>query len=346
MTRIKSTAMVFPLLGCWVLCIGCNTSQAPESPTTLASDRSFEFALLGDNPYPPENVPRFEALIADVNRHSELEWVVHLGDILRPSLVTCSNEMLRARFNLYQGFDAPFVFTPGDNDWFDCWQEAAGGFDEYERLDYLRKLFFPNPRQTTGGRAMEVQSQGSQADFEEFVENAMWTHNDVVFSTVHLVGLTRSPTDPARAERRMDAALAWISETFRLATALESPGVFIATQADPWFVSGLPALVSRRCPDCLQPRPGLERLYPVLEQESLAFGRPVVLAVGDTHVFRVDKPLYSSQTGLLVENFTRVEPFGHPYVHWVRVTVQPDEGAVFAFREEIVDGNVGGAAGL
>ncbi len=57
-------------------------------------------------------------------------------------------------------------------------------------------------------------------------------------------------------------------------------------------------------------------------------------------------PLYSSDTGLLVENFTRVEGFGHPYVHWVRVTVDPDDGAVFAFQEEIVDGNVGGAAGL
>ena len=346
MTRIQSTTPVLLLFGFWVLGIGCSPSQAPESAATIAPDRSFEFALLGDNPYPPKNVPRFEALIEDVNGQAELKWVVHLGDILGPNLSTCSDEVMRARFKLYQGFDAPFVFTPGDNEWFDCKPEAAGGFDEYERLDFLRKLFFPNPRQTTGGRPMEVQSQASRPEFEEFVENVMWTHNGVVFSTVHLVGMNRAPTDPARAERRMDAALAWIAETFRLATELESPGVFISTQTDPWMVSGLPSLLRRICKGCLRPRFGLKRLYPVLEQQSLAFGRPVVLAVGDTHVFRIDKPLYSAQTGLLVENFTRVECFGHPYVHWVRVTVQPDDDAVFAFQEEIVDANVGGAADL
>ena len=346
MDSVMSRKAMLALLSVAILSAACRGSEDTSVDPPSRPNRSFEFALLGDNPYPPENVPRFEALISDVNLHSELEWVIHLGDILGPSLVTCSDEILRARFNLYQRFQAPFVFTPGDNDWFDCGREAAGGFDEYERLDFLRELFFPSPGVTTGGRAMEVHSQSNEAGFDEFVENAMWTKNNVVFSTVHLIGMTRPATDPARAERRMDAALDWISKTFALATELDSPGVFIATQADPWFFSGLPSLIRRTCPDCLQPRGGLERLYPVLEEESLAFARPVVLAVGDTHVFRVDKPLYSSETGLLVENFTRVEPFGHPYVHWVRVRVDPDDGEVFVFKQEIVDENVGGAAGL
>jgi hypothetical protein len=38
---------------------------------------------------------------------------------------------------------------------------------------------------------------------------------------------------------------------------------------------------------------------------------------------------------------TRVEPFGHPYVHWVRVQVRPDEPQVFGFRQELVPGNLG-----
>ena len=263
-----------------------------------------------------------------------------MGDILRPTTVTCSDEIIRARFDLYQRFQAPFVFTPGDNDWCDCGKEAAGSFDEYERLGILRGLFFPEPGVTTGGRAMEVQSQSEAAGFEEFVENSMWVKNDVVFSTVHLVAMTRPPTDPDRARRRMDAALAWISKTFQLATELNSPGVFIATQADPWIFSGLPELIQWICPDCAQPRAGLERLYTALEEESVAFARPVVLALGDTHVFRVDKPLYSSETDLLIENFTRVETFGHPYVHWIRVRVDPSDGEVFTFEQEIVEANL------
>ena len=78
----------------------------------------------------------------------------------------------------------------------------------------------------------------------------------------------------------------------------------------------------------------------------MAFDGPVVLAVGDTHVFRVDKPLYSADTGLLIENFTRVEPFGHPYVHWVRVRVDPLSDEVFSFQQQIVEDNVGAAAEL
>ena len=66
------------------------------------------------------------------------------------------------------------------------------------------------------------------------------------------------------------------------------------------------------------------------------YGRPVVLAVGDTHIFRVDKPLYD-ENGALVTNFTRLEVFGHPDVHWVRVDVDADSRSVFSFHQQLVD---------
>ena len=163
----------------------------------------------------------------------------------------------------------------------------------------------------------------------------MWLHDGVVFSTIHLVGLTRPPTDSAVAKRRMDAAIAWIRLTFEVAQENGSVGVFIATQADPWIVSGHLFL----CEACGTPTAGLERLYPALVAESDAYGRPVVLAVGDTHIFRVDKPLYRADRSL-VENFTRVEVFGHPHVHWVRVTVDPREREVFSFHQELVPTNM------
>ena len=126
-----------------------------------------------------------------------------------------------------------------------------------------------------------------------------------------------------------------------MADRLNSPAVFLATQVDPWVVSGnLPLIGGRLCAPCLEPRAGIERLYLPLERATIRFGRPVVLAVGDTHVFRVDKPLYSAETGQLVENFTRVEPFGNPSIHWVRVVVDPNRPEVFSFREEIVEANL------
>ena len=102
---------------------------------------------------------------------------------------------------------------------------------------------------------------------------------------------------------------------------------------------GLPRIVRQLCERCLDRRSGLEPLYSALIQHTSAFTGPVVLAVGDTHIFRVDKPLYRDD-GTLVENFTRVETFGNPYVHWVRVTVDPSEGGVFTFHQELVPDNV------
>ena len=166
------------ILGFVTVGIGCRSAEEPVVASP-ASESAFEFALIGDNPYEPVNVPDFEALINEINGETDLEWVIHVGDILGPRTMTCSDERLRARFDLFQPFQAPFIFTPGDNDWFDCVRETAGGFDDYERLDFLRDLFFADPGVTTGGRPMEVNSQSTHPGFEEFVENAMWTKGDV-----------------------------------------------------------------------------------------------------------------------------------------------------------------------
>lgn len=331
------TNRAWTVVGVRAVWCACGISALAATGCHLSRDRSFQFALLGDNPYPPENVSKFEALIDDVNRAQGIRWVIHLGDIQGGQ--RCTDELFRSRFDLYQRFETAFVYTPGDNDWFDCRAENRGAYDEYERLRYLRGLFFPDPNRTTGRQPMPVRSQSSEPGYAEFVENVMWTHGRAVFATVHLVALTREATDQAAANRRMDAALAWIGEAFATARDSGSAGVFIATQADPWLATGLPAVIGPLCERCLEPRGGLERLYPVLIEESLEYGRPVVLAVGDTHVFRVDKPLYRAD-GQLVENFTRVESFGNPSVHWVRVSVDTRRRDVFAFHQEIVPENV------
>ena len=41
-----------------------------------------------------------------------------------------------------------------------------------------------------------------------------------------------------------------------------------------------------------------------------------------------------------VENFTRVETFGNPDVHWVRATIDDQDRNVFSFRQQIVEKNI------
>ena len=84
---------------------------------------------------------------------------------------------------------------------------------------------------------------------------------------------------------------------------------------------------------------GFDEFLAALEKETVAFGEPVVYVHGDTHIFRVDKPLFGSTSRRTIENFTRVATIGYPDTHWVRAIVDPKETNVFSFRLEIVEAN-------
>jgi hypothetical protein len=116
-------------------------------------------------------------------------------------------------------------------------------------------------------------------------------------------------------------------EGFGRAAADGSDALMIAIQANPGF---------GRPPD---KRTGYNDFLSALTRETLAFGKPVVLVHGDTHTFRVDKPMVSATTGERVGNFTRVETFGSPDVHWVRASVDTSAPRVFTFQPEIVAEN-------
>ena len=54
----------------------------------------------------------------------------------------------------------------------------------------------------------------------------------------------------------------------------------------------------------------------------------VVLIHGDTHRYRVDRPLLDPETRRPMRNFTRIEVYGSPSVNWVRVRVERVDGKV------------------
>jgi hypothetical protein len=80
----------------------------------------------------------------------------------------------------------------------------------------------------------------------------------------------------------------------------------------------------------------------------MAYDKPIVLVHGDTHTFRIDKPMIHDEKagggrGRSVEHFTRVELFGFPESHWVRAVIDPADPNVFSFRAEMVRENTGAA---
>jgi predicted phosphodiesterase len=310
--------------------------SVPRQDDSLA----FEFAIVGDGPSVDYNEPKYDRMIEVINARQQLQWVIHVGD-LKGGGQSCDDAMLRARYDLNQRFQFPFILTPGDNDWFDCSGASAGGYDPYERLDFLRELFYPNAQLTTGHNPIPVISQADDPQYGEFVENVRWTHNGIVFATLHLVALNPGSSETPRDAKRMNAALACARQAFQEAEEIDAAGIFLATQVDPWIFSGLPGLLKLICPACPIIRPSMMRLHTELVDLSKQFDRPIILAVGDTHVYRVDKPLYDLASGQLVEHFSRVEVFGHPNVHWVRVKADPATEEVFEIHQQLIRENFG-----
>lgn len=330
---------------CLAFLVGC----AGVQPAGESGKGRFEFGLVGDQQYNPESEAQFPNIMEGLNR-SNFAFVVHVRDFKAGPAPPCDDGLFKRRKEQFDASRHPFVYTPGGNDWLDCYRPKAGGYDPVERLAKLREIFFQG-NQSLGQRKLTVKRQSDNPQYSKFRENARWSYGDVLFVTLHLVGdnnnLGRAPEADAEYRERNAANLVWLKETFDVAKREGSRAVGIFMQANPLFEHRLP---SRRLEILgVAPLPGIPSGYadfiPALEAEVLAFGKPVVLMHGDTHFFRVDKPLFRSKEagpgnfGRQIENFTRVETFGFPEAHWVRVIVDLNDAGVFSFKEEIVDKN-------
>lgn len=296
----------------------------PNEPGT------FSFAALGDAPYYAWEDIKFRRVLRELDAH-DLAWVLHIGDIFwRP----CTDERYRRSRDWFNGLRHPVIYTPGDNEWTDCWEAGSGGFAPRERLDRLRQIFFQAPRLSLGGRRLAVASQADRPPFSEFVENTRWTHAGLVFATVHLVGSdnglrvfpARTAEDVAEVRRRSEAAAAWLHETFAEAKSAHASAVVIGLHGNPSF--------ERSAED--RERQTYEPFMTALEEEVASFEGPVLAVHGDNHVYTVDHPLVQRTTGRRLDQFTRLQVPGSPEVGWVRVVVRPGADATFSFTEHIV----------
>jgi hypothetical protein len=304
-----------------------------------------QVALIGDVPYRDTDILKLDEVIREINA-ARIDFTLHTGDIKTGS-TTCADELLQQRFDQLAAFKRPLVFTPGDNEWTDCHRPAAGGFQPLERLAKLRSLFFPQPGRSLGREKLKVNTQANEPAFAEFVENVRFEKGDVVFATLHVVGSNNGlalwngvgETAAAPRQDRIDevarrtaAALAWIDATFDEAEARGASGVLFAMQADPAVES----------PKGNALRQGFEEILAKLSTRSAAFGRPVLLAHGDSHFFRFDQPLSAPTLAdgeRRIEDFMRVENFGDAEVHWVEIDVDARTPEVFRVHPHIVEAN-------
>ena len=321
--------------------LGACAGHGERLATEDTSPRSFAFALIGDLGYRPEQEPWLENVLTDLKTSpASLAFVVHVGDLGHPRFGSCTNELWARRLAQFQASPHPLIYTPGDNEWTDCHEKGgAPGYDPLERLARLRTVFFPS-EQSLGGRTLALtrQSRTSDPALVKYRENVRWTHGGITFVTLHVVGSNngrgRTPEGDAEYAERNAANLAWLREGFAAARTSRSRAIMIMQQAN--IFHEFPPIPS----ELAAQQNGFTDLRALLERETIAFGKPVVLVHGDSHFFRVDKPLGAGGATPAVENFTRVETFGQPNHHWLQVTVEVDEPQVFTFRQRIVAANV------
>ena len=339
-------------LACLSLTIGSVSAQL--------QDRAFQFGLIGDVPYTTVQQQEYQRVLAALNT-TDLAFVVHVGDFQNDprgyypnpavGLLPCLDDNYKAIYESFQSVRHPFILTPGDNDWTDCHLVREPKIDPLERLAKVRAMFFPEGH-SLGQRTLPVESQAKDSQYAKFRENLRWSIGGVTFATLHIVGSNdnfgRTPEMDAEQRERKAANIAWMRAAFAKGKSDGSRGLVLMTQANPGFENYWPPaakgryfgpFVGRSSPPPVPPN-AFDDYISALAEEVETYDKPVAYLHGDTHLHRIDKPLYSKKTNRMFENFTRVETFGNPDTHWVLVTVDPSDPQLFTFKGEIVPGNV------
>ncbi len=316
--------------------------------TVTCSKSTTTLAVFGDWPYSTALAASAPSFIAQVNADPDVDLALFLGDIHSGSM-PCTAAWNSMVFGFFQSFADPFVYTPGDNEWTDCHKpkESSSGYPPDE-LAKDRQLFFPNPGKTIGGVQKNVVSQALAfdplyPDDAAFVENVLWEQANVLFVTLNLPGSnndllpwTGTFSNPAaqadEVAKRNAANSRWLARAFAQATTDGSAGIVIGLQADMWdpaaFIAGGDGLN------------GYDAFVQQLATLTVAYGKPVLLFNGDSHLYESDHPLAdpTSATGIMhpvafpVPNLTRITVDGSTnFKDWVKLTVDPSTAAVFSW---------------
>jgi len=274
-----------------------------------AAPASFTIALLGDTPYSQDEAASFMEMLHEINGE-DVAFVVHIGDF-KNGWTSCGDPVFAQRREMFAASRHALIYLPGDNDWTDCWRFLAGGYDPLERLARLREIFFRVPM-SLGMQPLPLARQSDVAPAHPYPEHVRWTRGHVLFAGFNLPGgdnnLGRMPQEHAQRDA---AARDWLKQAFALAHREKLSAVVVLFQANPFTES-------------MQPRRGYTEFLDLLALETAAFGGQVMLVHGDTHHYRIDRPLSHPGTRKPLANFTRVEVFGSPSVNWVRVRVVED----------------------
>jgi hypothetical protein len=303
--RIPAVSILLAL-ACLAALAGCRVKPVDNAMTPV------DVAVIGDTPYGPAQFAALPRLIDTINADTTVAEVLHVGDIKAGGAV-CSDEYVASVDTAFGSFVDPLMFTPGDNEWADCWKTAGGGYWPQERLEHLRQVFHdPAGLSVAGDRADHMVQEALVQ--EGFPENQMWMRSNVVLAMVNLSGSNNaterwfgSAATPAQIQAQNDANAArdtanraWLTQAFQFARDNGATGVVLVTQAD--MFAGTSAIDAQYT--------GFTAFVRHLAVETVAYAKPVLLVNGDSHGYATRKPMLSGSTrygvATAVPNLTQV----------------------------------------
>ena len=317
-------------------------------PVSANEDESFSFVALGDTAYKDDRYSDYHKLIGRINKLKP-DLTIHVGDTLGYQL--CGNDADKKITESFKRFNHPLIYTPGDNEWADCYKPELSsdanpiGFANYrlERLDILRKLYF-STQDSLGQKTLKLVRQ-SELDkkYSEFSENSYTIHRGILFATVHIVGSNDSfhpylENLTTESVRRRGANYAWIMNLIKVANENKVKAVVIAAHAELFENKksyGSIANFSGTHVRGGKLGPYVGYVY-ALSSLAQQFSKPILYIHGDFHKFIIDRPLLKyggdhNPEDLRYTNFTRLQVYGDPEDKAVKITVNPNSEQVFGF---------------
>src|SRR4051794_23213324 len=97
----------------------------------IGEPSAMTLAVYGDAPYgtsPTDNSQTLAtpAFVDAVNADPDVSGIIHVGDIHSGSQF-CTGAYDQTVAGLWTHYEAPLVYTPGDNEWADCHKAKEGG---------------------------------------------------------------------------------------------------------------------------------------------------------------------------------------------------------------------------
>lgn len=290
------------------------------NPTT---ERLTQFVVIGDMPYSATEHALLEhpdGAIAAAIRALNPPVLIHLGDF-KKSRQSCANELFKERYQQIFNLN-PYktVYTPGDNDWTDCDRfNMSVRYDELERLNYLRQLFFHHDEYQLTRDIPDLIRQ------EDFIENALWKIDQIILATLHIPGTNNARNEILRsdiqnalneADFRDYSNEKWLHQLFQAAESAQA--VVIAFHADIYHENhNKPACTASNHSDC----DGYKIIRELIKKKALHFKKPVLVIHGDTQAYCINQP-YSN-----IPNLWRLNaPGDYKYIDASQIIFNPEKG--------------------